>query len=143
MPDRLVCTAAAWTNLFWWQGQDRKTLKRINLLIQDAMRHPFDGIGKPEPLRENLSVRRLVGYTEFVDIGNESGEFLAGNKGRRGRRGSSGRKLPDTWSGSTKYKVRSDRKSNRLSASPPDARFSRQSSIPVRLLRMLRDSRRA
>ena len=39
----------------WWQGQDRKTLKRINLLIADALRHPFEGIGKPEPLRENLS----------------------------------------------------------------------------------------
>jgi len=35
--------------------QDRKTLKRINLLIQDAMRNPFEGTGKPEPLRENLS----------------------------------------------------------------------------------------
>ena len=33
----------------------QKTLKRINLLIQDIMRSPFDGLGKPEPLRENLS----------------------------------------------------------------------------------------
>jgi toxin YoeB len=55
MPDRLVRTAAAWADYVWWQGQDRKTLKRINLLVQDAMRHPFEGIGKPEPLRENLS----------------------------------------------------------------------------------------
>lgn len=55
LPDRLVWTAAAWADYVWWQGQDRKTLKRINLLIQAAMRHPFDSIGKPEPLRENLS----------------------------------------------------------------------------------------
>lgn len=55
MPDRLLWTAAAWADYVWWQGQDRKTLKRINLLIHDAMRHPFEGIGKPEPLRENLS----------------------------------------------------------------------------------------
>lgn len=55
MPDRLVWTAAAWADDVYWQGQDRKTLKRINLLIQDAMRHPFEGIGKPEPLRENLA----------------------------------------------------------------------------------------
>ncbi len=55
MPDRLVWTAAAWADYVYWQGQDRKTLKRINLLIQDAMRHPFGGIGKPEPLRENLA----------------------------------------------------------------------------------------
>lgn len=55
MPERLLWTAAAWGDYVWWQGQDRKTLKRINLLIQDARRHPFEGIGKPEPLRENLS----------------------------------------------------------------------------------------
>jgi toxin YoeB len=53
--ERLVWTAAAWEDYVWWQGQDRKTLKRINLLIVDALRHPFEGIGKAEPLRENLS----------------------------------------------------------------------------------------
>ena len=52
---RLLCTAAAWDDYVYWQGQDRKTLKRINALIQDSMRDPFLGIGKPEPLRENLS----------------------------------------------------------------------------------------
>ncbi len=55
MPDRLLWTASAWADYVYWQGQDRKTLKRINLLIQDSLRHPFEGIGKPEPLRENLS----------------------------------------------------------------------------------------
>jgi len=55
MPDRPLWTAAAWSDYGWWQGQDRKTLARINRLIQDAMRHPFEGIGKAEPLRENLS----------------------------------------------------------------------------------------
>ena len=55
MPDRLVFTAAAWDDYIYWQGQDRKTLRRINALIQDTMRSPFSGIGKPEPLRENLS----------------------------------------------------------------------------------------
>lgn len=38
-----------------WQGQDRKTLKRINQLIREARRTPFEGIGKPEPLKANLS----------------------------------------------------------------------------------------
>ncbi len=53
---RLIWTAAAaWEDYLYRQGQDRKTLKRINALIQDAMRHPFEGIGKPEALRENLS----------------------------------------------------------------------------------------
>lgn len=39
----------------YWHEQDRKTLKRINLLITSAARDPFAGIGKPEPLRGELS----------------------------------------------------------------------------------------
>lgn len=45
----------AWDDYVYWQTQDRKTLKRINALISDALRTPFAGIGKPEALRENLS----------------------------------------------------------------------------------------
>lgn len=45
----------AWNDYVYWQGQDRKTLKRINALIQTAQRDPFMGIGKPEPLVGNLS----------------------------------------------------------------------------------------
>lgn len=45
----------AWAMYLYWQGQDKKTLKRINSLIQDAQRNPFDGIGKPEPLIGNLT----------------------------------------------------------------------------------------
>lgn len=45
----------AWEAYLYWQHQDRKTLKRINALIQDAVREPFAGLGKPEPLRGNLS----------------------------------------------------------------------------------------
>lgn len=48
-------TVAAWEDYQYWQGQDRKTLKRINAVIQDCLREPFAGIGKPEPLKENLS----------------------------------------------------------------------------------------
>ncbi len=55
MPDRLSWTLSAWEDYQYWQTQDKKALKRINLLTQDAMRSPFEGIGKPEPLRENLS----------------------------------------------------------------------------------------
>ena len=55
MASRLVWTAAAWEDYRYWQTQDRKTLKRINALIQDALRNPFEGLGKPEALRENLS----------------------------------------------------------------------------------------
>ena len=51
----LTWTLAAWEDYEYWKGQDRKTLKRINSLIKDCLRHPFEGIGKPELLRENLS----------------------------------------------------------------------------------------
>lgn len=54
-PLRLPWTLAAWEDYTYWQGQDKKTLRRINALIKDTLRHPFDGIGKPEPLKENLS----------------------------------------------------------------------------------------
>lgn len=51
----LAWTREAWSDYLYWQTQDKKTLKRINKLIQDAQRSPFTGIGKPEPLKENLS----------------------------------------------------------------------------------------
>ncbi len=45
----------AWDEYIHWQAQDKKTLKRINALIKDIQRNPFDGVGKPEPLRGRLS----------------------------------------------------------------------------------------
>jgi hypothetical protein len=51
----------AWDAYLYWQQQDRKTLKRLNTLIVEAAREPFAGIGKPEPLRGNLS-----GYCHVV-----------------------------------------------------------------------------
>ena len=39
----------------YWQTEDKKTLKRINQLLQDILRHPFEGIGKPEALKGDLS----------------------------------------------------------------------------------------
>jgi toxin YoeB len=55
MSRRLVWTDEAWESYLYWQGQDRKTLKRINKLIEETRRMPFEGMGKPELLRENLS----------------------------------------------------------------------------------------
>jgi toxin YoeB len=52
---KLVWTDEAWDSYIYWQGQDKKTLKRINKLIEATMHEPFEGIGKPEPLRENLT----------------------------------------------------------------------------------------
>lgn len=44
-----------WQEYLYWQSKDKKTLKRINILLKDIQRSPFDGIGHPEPLSENLS----------------------------------------------------------------------------------------
>ena len=55
MPDRIVWTPAAWEDYLYRQGQDRKTLERINTLIQECVSEPYTGIGKPEPLKENLT----------------------------------------------------------------------------------------
>lgn len=51
----LQFTDECWSDYLYWQDQDKRTLKRINLLIKDAQRDPFAGIGKPEPLKGNLS----------------------------------------------------------------------------------------
>lgn len=56
MTKRLLSwTDEAWKDYLYWQGQDKKTLRRINKLIIDVKRSPFEGIGKPEALKENLS----------------------------------------------------------------------------------------
>ena len=55
MTKKLAWTDAAWSDYLYWQGQDKKTLKRINKLIAETIKEPFIGIGKPEPLRENLA----------------------------------------------------------------------------------------
>ena len=51
----LAWTDEVWNDYLHWQTQDTKTLKRINKLITDVKRSPFEGIGKPESLKENLS----------------------------------------------------------------------------------------
>ncbi|MBE9066029.1 Txe/YoeB family addiction module toxin [Leptolyngbya cf. ectocarpi LEGE 11479] len=52
---KLAWTYEAWQDYIYWQSQDKKTLKRINKLIKETKKQPFEGIGKPEPLKENLS----------------------------------------------------------------------------------------
>jgi toxin YoeB len=50
----LTFTDEAWDSYIYWQTQDKKTLKRINGLIEAAKKEPFIGIGKPEPLKYSL-----------------------------------------------------------------------------------------
>ena len=52
---KLIFAEQAWEDYLYWQKTDKKILKRINLLIKDVMREPFDGLGKPEPLKHALS----------------------------------------------------------------------------------------
>lgn len=52
---RKIWSDEAWADYLDWQMQDKKTLRRINLLIKDAERNPYTGLGKPEPLRGDLS----------------------------------------------------------------------------------------
>ena len=55
MSRKISWTPTAWDDYIYWQGQDKKTLKRINVLIKESLRTPFEGIGKPEALLGDLS----------------------------------------------------------------------------------------
>lgn len=52
---KLIFAERAWEDYLYWQKTDKKILKRINALIKEIQREPFDGIGKPEPLKHALS----------------------------------------------------------------------------------------
>ena len=54
-PMLLAWTPQAWEDYLFWQATDKRTLKRINELLRDALRQPFAGLGKPEPLRFELT----------------------------------------------------------------------------------------
>lgn len=65
----LVWLEDARDDSLYWQQTDKKVLKRLNQLIKEALRDPFDGIGKPEPLKANLSgwwSRRITGEHRLV-----------------------------------------------------------------------------
>ncbi len=52
---RIIFHEQAWDDYLYWQKQDRKLLARLNSLIKECTRTPFDGTGKPEPLKGQLS----------------------------------------------------------------------------------------
>lgn len=59
----------AWEDYLYWQGSDTKVLRKINSLLKECQRTPFEGTGKPEPLRQNLSgfwSRRINGEHRLV-----------------------------------------------------------------------------
>ncbi|SEE09284.1 Txe/YoeB family addiction module toxin [Pseudomonas migulae] len=62
-------TPEGWEDYLWFQQNDKAGLKRINLLIKSIQRGPFGGLGKPEPLKHNLSgfwSRRITGEHRLV-----------------------------------------------------------------------------
>ena len=52
---KLTFSSSVWDQYLYWQGTDKKILKRINVLIKEIQRTPYEGIGKPEPLKHGLS----------------------------------------------------------------------------------------
>jgi toxin YoeB len=61
----------AWEDYQYWQATDKKVVKKINELIKDALRQPFEGLGKPEKLKENLAgcwSRRIDQEHRLVNI---------------------------------------------------------------------------
>ena len=52
---KLTFTREAWEQYTHWQDNDRATLRKIGRLIEECLRHPFEGTGKPEPLKGDLS----------------------------------------------------------------------------------------
>ncbi len=66
---KLSFSSKAWEEYLYWQKTDKAILKRINTLIKDVQREPFEGIGKPEPLKHGLSgywSRRINGEHRLV-----------------------------------------------------------------------------
>lgn len=77
---KLVFSEQAWEDYLYWQKTDKKTVKRINLLIKDAARDAFEGVGKPEPLKHALSgywSRRINEVDRFVYKADDDSLFIA------------------------------------------------------------------
>ena len=77
---RLIFSDKAWDDYLYWQQTDKKNLKKINQLIKDIKRNPFDGIGKPEPLKHELSgfwSRRITDEHRVVYEVNEHSLAIA------------------------------------------------------------------
>ena len=75
MQSNLAWTKEAWKDYIYWQQENKKTLKRINKIIENILRTPFEGIGKPEKLKGNLSgffSRRIDDSNRIVYVVDEN-----------------------------------------------------------------------
>ena len=69
MKRKLTFSDEAWEDYLYWQETDRSMLRRINQLIKEVRQNPYDGIGKPEPLKHQLAgwwSRRIDGEHRFL-----------------------------------------------------------------------------
>lgn len=74
----------AWNDYLYWQANDKRLLRRINELIRDMVRNPFEGIGKPEKLKGNLSgflSRRIDSEHRLVYVVDEKAIYIISCKG--------------------------------------------------------------
>lgn len=81
---RIQWDVDAWDEYCVWQQKDRSVAKRINQLVRDIRRNPFDGIGKPEALKENLSglwSRRITDEHRIVYAAEEDVVIIISCKG--------------------------------------------------------------
>jgi len=77
---KLIFSDHAWNDYLYWQKTDIKTLRRVNTLIKETKRTPFEGIGKPEPLKHALSgywSRRITDEHRFVYKVYEDALYIA------------------------------------------------------------------
>jgi toxin YoeB len=77
---KLIFSERGWEDYLYWQAHDRKLLERINGLIKECLRTPFQGTGKPEPLRGTLSgwwSRRITQEHRLVYKMTEDGLWVA------------------------------------------------------------------
>lgn len=84
---KIYFTETGWADYLYWQTQDKKIIKRINQLIQDIGRGGMDGIGKPEPLKGDLSgrwSRRIDGQNRLVYRLHNSGIEIIQCRGHYG-----------------------------------------------------------
>lgn len=81
---KILWDERAWEEYLEWQLQDKKTLRKINLLIKDIQRNPYEGLGKPEPLKGNLSgwwSRRVDEANRIVYTEKDGAVVIASCKG--------------------------------------------------------------
>jgi len=78
---KLAWSSRAWNDYLYWQKTDTRKLKRINTLIKDSLRNPFEGIGNPEPLKHELKgfwSRRIDKEHRLVYSYNEEELLIVG-----------------------------------------------------------------